>query len=155
MFIAITTTASHWFLSRARWIQRTNSHVVFKLNLYTILHLCLGLPNGPFVSDFPTHILHAIISYAWHTSCPALLPGLTTLIWRQQWKLCSSTLRAYVRPSNVPSICGAQKAHALNSIISDLILSALWRRNVTRVRAWPTVCPPDPQAPIIQISTLA
>jgi len=45
-----------------------NSHTSKTVSLRSIIilpsHLCLGLPGGPFPSDFPTKMLYASLIYA-------------------------------------------------------------------------------------------
>jgi hypothetical protein len=65
-FITVFTTARLWYLSWARWIQFTHSHLIslrstLKSGLY--YHLRLGQSSGLFSSGFPLKILYAIISY--------------------------------------------------------------------------------------------
>jgi len=62
MFITVLTTAPHWPLSWARWIQSTPSHSI-SLRFIQILsfHLRLGLGSGIFPSGFATSILYAFL----------------------------------------------------------------------------------------------
>jgi hypothetical protein len=57
MFITVFTTARHWSLFWARWIQSTISHpITLRLILILSFHLCLYLPSGLFPSDFHTKV---------------------------------------------------------------------------------------------------
>jgi hypothetical protein len=71
--IIIFTTESHWLLSWARWVQSTYSpSISFRSSLILSSHVLLGLPSGPFRSDFPTKVFSCIshLSHACYISCP-------------------------------------------------------------------------------------
>lgn len=56
-FTTMVTKAHHLLPSWARLIQFTPSHPIsLKFTLTLFSHLCLGIPSGPFASDFPTKL---------------------------------------------------------------------------------------------------
>jgi hypothetical protein len=71
-FITVFTTARHWTLSWARWIQSTPSY--FPTILYNIIsRLRLGLPSG----GFPTKTVYTFRISSLRTTWPAHLISLT------------------------------------------------------------------------------
>jgi hypothetical protein len=61
MLIEVLTTANHWSLSCARYIQSTLPHSMYRESI-TILysHLYLGCPNGLFLSGLSTETLYIL-----------------------------------------------------------------------------------------------
>jgi hypothetical protein len=70
-FITAFTRALHWSVSWARSIQSIPSYLRSILILST--HLRLGLPNGLFLSGFPTNIVYAFLFSPIRATCRAHL----------------------------------------------------------------------------------
>jgi len=98
-----------------------------------ILHsyLCLGLPSGLFPSGFPAKILYAFFFYVMRATCPThviLLGWITPVIFRETYKLWSSSLFSLLKPPTTFSHLG------LNSPLSTLFSSTLNLCSSLRVR---------------------
>jgi hypothetical protein len=65
----VFTTAHHWSLSWARWIQSTPFQPISRISILILSsHLRLGLTTGLFPSGFPTKILYSHLSHACYMS---------------------------------------------------------------------------------------
>jgi hypothetical protein len=61
-FITVFTTALHWSLSWARWIQSIPPYTISLKSIVILFsHLRLGLPSDLFPSGFPTKTLYASV----------------------------------------------------------------------------------------------
>jgi len=80
-FITVFTTARHWYLSSATYIQSTPSyHISLRYILIPSSHVRLGLPNDLFPLGFPTKILYVfLISLMRDISRPPHPPSLDYL----------------------------------------------------------------------------
>jgi hypothetical protein len=66
----VFTTAHHWALSWARWIQSTPSQSIYlRLSFILYSHFRLGLPSGIFLSGLPTKTLDAFLIFAMSHTC--------------------------------------------------------------------------------------
>jgi hypothetical protein len=121
-FVTMFTTARHWFLSRATWIQSTSLIPFSKIHLTSFSHHCLGLLICLFPSGFPTKALYALFSRASYMPWPSHHPWLdhsNHIQWREhvmklltvqfsphsyQFHPSSQTLSVYVtsRPCSKP-----------------------------------------------------
>jgi hypothetical protein len=60
--ITMSTTAFHWILPRATWIQSLTSHSIYWIFIIIFyLHICLVAWNGDLPSGFGNNILHAFL----------------------------------------------------------------------------------------------
>jgi len=71
-FIAIFTTAYHWPLSWAIWIQFTNFHLTSPRSVLILYsHLRFDLTSSLFPSDFPTKILYVFLIHVYYMPRPS------------------------------------------------------------------------------------
>jgi len=102
-FITVFTSAHHWSLSWARWIQSTTSHAISVRSIQIpSSHLCPDLLSGFFPLGFLTKILGAShLPCPMHATHPALnipLDLINLIIFSDVYKLWSSSSCCCLQP---------------------------------------------------------
>jgi hypothetical protein len=121
-FIAVFTTAIHWFTSWARSIQYMPLHSISPRSLLILsTYICLGLLSALFPTEFATKNPHAFSSPI-HSTWPAhliVLDFTIQIILGDECKLRSSTLSSFLHPLVTSSL------FVLNILLSTLLANTL------------------------------
>jgi len=109
--ISVFTKAHHWSWSKARWIHFTSSHLISPRSILILTSLlCLGLTNNLFFpSGFPTRILYAFLIPHMCATCHIhliFLDLITRIIFKEVYKLWSSSLCSFLQSSAICSVLG-------------------------------------------------
>jgi hypothetical protein len=152
----VFTRALHWSLSWASSIQSIPSHPISRRSILILsTYLCLGLPNGLFLSGFPTYILYACLFSPIHATCLAhliLRYLIILMMFCKEYKLWSSSLWSFLQSlitsslfgtniplsilfSNTLSLCSSlnvrdQVLHPHRTTGKIIVLYILWRVRV-------------------------
>jgi len=87
-----------------------------------IFHLCPGLPNGLFLSGFPTKILYTFLispMRATHLAPHILLDFITLIIYNERYNLWRSSLCSLLQPPITSSLLG--RNILISTLFSNII----------------------------------